>query len=96
VGSDGGPRSSSASFRRAAADRIADARCPLLSHCSTGFHVADLEQSNNPLQSVTQSTSVEEFMAVATMSERDFTAERGKLTFVHDDAGAAAARKAVV
>jgi hypothetical protein len=35
-------------------------------------------------------------MAVATMSERDFTAERGRLTFVHDDSGAAAARKAVL
>jgi ribosome biogenesis GTPase A len=54
----------------------------------TGFHVADLESSSNPLQSVTQASSMEEFMAVASMSERDFTAERGQLTFVDDARGA--------
>ena len=52
-----------------------------------GFHVADLELSSNPLQSVTQASSMEEFMAVAAMSERDFTAERGQLTFVEDVRG---------
>ena len=51
----------------------------------TGFHVADLEHSSNPLQSVTQSSSLEEFMAVATMADRDFTAERSHVSFVSDD-----------
>jgi ribosome biogenesis GTPase A len=57
------------------------------SDAGLGFHVADLELSSNPLQSVTQASSMEEFMAVAAMSERDFTAERGQLTFVEDVRG---------
>ena len=32
---------------------------------STGFHVADLEQSNNPLQSITLLSSLEDFVAGA-------------------------------
>ena len=51
---------------------------------NTGFHVADLESSSNPLQSVTQASSMEEFMAVASMADRVFTAERGQITFVED------------
>jgi hypothetical protein len=51
---------------------------------STGFHVADLEQSNNPLQSVTMLSSLEDFVAGAVLSERSFAAERVQLSFVPD------------
>ena len=51
----------------------------------TGFHVADLDMSSNPLQSVTQASSMEEFMAVASLSNRSFIAERGQVSFVAED-----------
>jgi hypothetical protein len=53
---------------------------------STGFHTADLELSNNPLQSVTMLSSLEEFVAGAVLSERSFAAERAQLSFVPEHA----------
>jgi hypothetical protein len=55
---------------------------------STGFHVADLEGSSHPLQSITEISSLEEFMAAATMAERSFTAEKVNIRFVPEDAPA--------
>ena len=60
----------------------------------TGFHVADLEASRNPLQSVTEISSMEEFMAAASMAERDFTAERATVRIVSDEALPNAAQRA--
>jgi ribosome biogenesis GTPase A len=60
----------------------------------TGFHVADLENSRNPLQSVTEISSMEEFMAAASMAERDFTAERATVRIVSDEALPNAAQRA--
>jgi len=60
----------------------------------TGFHVADLEASRNPLQSVTEISSMEEFMAAASMAERDFTTERATVRIVSDEALPNAAQRA--
>jgi hypothetical protein len=64
---------------------------PAFPPCSTGFVVADMAASANPLQSVTESSTLEEFMAVASLAERDFTAERGAVSFVSHDAAVRAA-----
>jgi len=61
---------------------------------STGFHVADLEHSRNPLQSVTEVSSMEEFMAAASMAERDFKAERANVRIISDDGAPTAALRA--
>ncbi len=60
---------------------------------STGFHVADLEHSNNPLQSVTMLSSLEDFVAGAVLSERTFAAERVQLSFVPEHTPAVAPRR---
>lgn len=63
---------------------VAHLNRPFMHNCRTGFHVADLELSNNPLQSITEMGSLEEFMTAATMADRDFVAERNNLSFVVD------------
>lgn len=63
---------------------------------STGFHVADIAQSNNPLQSITMLSSLEDFVAGAAMADRTFAAERVNISFVPEYTpapSAAAARR---
>ena len=62
----------------------------------TGFHVADLAQSSHPLQSVTEMSSLEDFVTNAVLAEREFMAERANVSFVgeSDGANSTAARRA--
>jgi ribosome biogenesis GTPase A len=60
----------------------------------TGFHAADLELSNNPLQSVIDMSSLEDFLSSAVLADRDFAAEKEHVSFVDASAGAAAAAAA--
>ena len=62
--------------------------CPALCvECRTGFQVADLEAENN-LTSVTQASSLEEFMANAVAEGRDFTATRDNAVIIDGISGA--------
>ena len=56
--------------------------------------MADLAQSGHPLQSITEMSSLEDFVSNAVLAEREFLAERSNVTFVGEsDAANATARR---